>query len=100
MQRASGGTDQLCHLRLQPVHILQEVRVAAPPVDGRANAAVTDLLATELGLKSAGVTVTAGDTSRTKRIRLAGLDPDDADNALERLLTRSQTGGGPAPKRR
>ena len=76
------------------------VRVAAPPVDGRANAAVVELLATELGLKSADVTVTSGATSRAKRIRLAGLDPDEADNALERLLTGSQAGGGPSPKRR
>ncbi len=63
-----------------------KVRVAAPPVDGRANAALVEFLAAEFGLKAADVTLASGATSRAKRFRLAGLEPDNADSALERLL--------------
>ena len=70
-----------------------KVRVAAPPVDGRANAALVEFLAGEFGLKAADVTLVSGATSRAKRFRLAGLDPDAADAAIERLLTSPGTGG-------
>ena len=63
-----------------------KVKVAAPPVEGRANAALVELLAKELGLKPADVTLVSGGSSRTKRVRLGGLDPDDAAAAIDRLL--------------
>ena len=70
-----------------------KVRVAAPPVDGRANAALVEFLAAEFGLKAADVTLASGATSRAKRFRLAGLDPDHADTTLERLLATVGSGG-------
>jgi uncharacterized protein (TIGR00251 family) len=63
-----------------------KVKVAAPPVEGRANAALVEFLAKELGLKAAEVTLVSGETSRTKRVRLGGLDPDAAAAAIDRLL--------------
>jgi len=69
-----------------------KVRVAAPPVDGRANAALVEFLAAEFALKAAAVTLLSGETSRAKRFRLAGLDPDSADAALERLLATVGSG--------
>ena len=63
-----------------------KVKVAAPPVEGRANDALVAFLAKELGLKSSDVTLVAGQSSRTKRVRLGGLDPDGAAAAIERLL--------------
>ena len=63
-----------------------KVKVAAPPVEGRANAAVLALLARELGLAATDVTLVSGESSRAKRVRLGGLDPDGADTAIERLL--------------
>ena len=77
-----------------------KVRVAAPPVDGRANVALTEMLASEFGLKPADVTLVSGETSRSKRFRLGGLDPDDADGAIERLLPSAGPGPGHGQGRR
>jgi uncharacterized protein (TIGR00251 family) len=60
------------------------VRVVAPPVDGRANAAVEQLLASALGLPRRDVQIVAGAGSRQKLVRVDGLD----DQALRRLLGR------------
>ena len=47
-----------------------EVRVAAAPTDGEANAAVIKLLAKELGVPKGLVEIVSGETSRHKRIAL------------------------------
>jgi uncharacterized protein (TIGR00251 family) len=49
------------------------VRVTAPPVDGRANRAVTALLADALGVRPSAVSVAAGERGRDKLVRVAGL---------------------------
>lgn len=51
-----------------------KVRVAAPAERNRANAAVCRLLADELGVRPADVDVVTGRTSRTKRVRVRGVD--------------------------
>lgn len=53
------------------------VRVTAPPVDGRANAALIELLATMLGVRKADVRIVAGQTSRQKVIAVDGLATDE-----------------------
>lgn len=52
------------------------VRLQAPPVDGRANAALTDFLAETLDLPRRAVTVLAGETGRIKKVHVAGLTAD------------------------
>ena len=47
-----------------------EVRVAAPPTDGQANAAVIALLAKELGVSRTAIEIISGEISRHKRVRL------------------------------
>ena len=59
-----------------------KVRVAAPPADGRANAAVEALLARALGLKRGGVKIVAGHTSSRKRAAIEGLDADEVQQRL------------------
>jgi uncharacterized protein (TIGR00251 family) len=49
------------------------VRVAAPPVDGRANEALTRLLASKLRVSRGAVRVVAGETSRLKIVAIEGL---------------------------
>ena len=50
-----------------------QVRVAAPPADGAANAAVVKLLAKALCVPPTAVTIEAGATSRHKRVHVDGL---------------------------
>ena len=49
------------------------VRVVAPPVEGRANAALAALLATTLRLRPSAVTIAHGAKGRDKLVRVAGL---------------------------
>jgi uncharacterized protein (TIGR00251 family) len=49
------------------------VRLAAPPTEGRANAALRDHLAKTLGLSKSQVSLEKGDTSRVKTFTI----PDD-----------------------
>ncbi|MFD0893533.1 DUF167 domain-containing protein [Luteolibacter ambystomatis] len=46
------------------------VRIAAPPVEGKANAALRDFLAKSLGLSKAAVVLEKGDGSRVKTFRI------------------------------
>ncbi len=50
-----------------------KVKVAAPPEDGKANAAVCALLAEALGVSPKAVTIVAGHTNPEKSARVEGL---------------------------
>ncbi len=45
-------------------------RVKAPPVDGKANAAVIELVARHFGVRKAQVTIRSGLSGRLKRIQI------------------------------
>jgi uncharacterized protein (TIGR00251 family) len=60
------------------------VRIAAPPVEGQANAALVAALARALGVRKADVTIRSGDGSRLKMLRIAG-DGADLARRLEAL---------------
>jgi len=51
--------------------------VIAPPADGRANQALTDLLRDWLGLKRSQVELASGATNRNKQFLIRGLTPDE-----------------------
>lgn len=55
-----------------------KIRLAAPPVDGKANAALCAFLAEFCKLPKSAVTLVAGDTSRAKRLRIEGASPEAA----------------------
>ncbi len=61
---------------------LVKLRVAAPPVEGRANEEVVAHLADALGLRARDLALVAGDRSRTKTVRVAGLAPPDVARRL------------------
>ena len=62
-----------------------KVRLAAPPVEGAANDALTALLAVELGVPGRAVRIVSGASSRNKLVQVDGIDP----GAVERLAVRS-----------
>lgn len=49
-----------------------KIRLAAPPVDGKANAALCAFLATFCGVSKSAVSLVSGETSRAKRVRIEG----------------------------
>ena len=51
-----------------------KIRLAAPPVDGKANAALVAFLAKTCGVPRSAVALVSGETSRSKRVRLQGVD--------------------------
>jgi uncharacterized protein len=63
-----------------------KVRVAAPPVDGKANAEVGRLLATLLGVARSDISVIRGASSRDKTLLVHGLEPAEVRSALDSHL--------------
>ncbi len=51
-----------------------KIQLAAPPVDGEANAALVEFLAKALGVPKRQVALVAGDASRRKRVVVQGID--------------------------
>lgn len=58
------------------------IRLAAPPVDGAANAALVAFVAEKLGIAKSRVQVVAGLTSRRKVIRIDGMTANAVTAAL------------------
>jgi uncharacterized protein YggU (UPF0235/DUF167 family) len=61
-----------------------KLRVKAAASDGAANAAVIALVARTLGLPRSAVRITAGQTSRVKRLEMEGVDADAVAAAFGR----------------
>jgi len=59
-----------------------KIQLAAPPVDGEANAALVAFLAGALRVKRADVALLAGETGRRKRVRIGGVSAAAASAAL------------------
>jgi uncharacterized protein (TIGR00251 family) len=66
------------------------VRVAAPPIAGRANEALAALLATALRLRPSAVTIAHGTRGRDKLVRVAGLTPAQIRGRLDASVTGSE----------
>ena len=64
-----------------------QVRVAAPPVKGRANLELIALLSDVLGVGRSDLTIEKGVTSRSKTIGVNGLGQDQVARLLERHVT-------------
>ncbi len=60
-----------------------KIRLAAPPVDGKANACLVEFLAERLEVAKSRVELVGGSSARAKRIRIGGMD---AATVRERLL--------------
>ena len=58
------------------------IRVAAPPVDGKANDAARRLIAQRLGVPRSAVEIVRGASARDKLVRIEGLSADEARTRL------------------
>ncbi|PZU11801.1 DUF167 domain-containing protein [Sphingomonas sp.] len=67
---------------------LLSVRIAAPPVDGAANAELIRILARQLGLRRSDVIIASGETGRVKLVRLTG-EPSALGEKLTSLAGRA-----------
>jgi uncharacterized protein YggU (UPF0235/DUF167 family) len=63
------------------------IRLAAAPVDGAANAELVALLAAILDIPKRNIAVVAGEKTRNKRVRIAGLSRAE-------VLARIDAAGG------
>jgi len=66
-------------------------RLAAPPVEGAANAALVPLVAATFGVPKRSVSLIAGDTARLKRLRVTG-DPLALEAIAQRLYGGAHDG--------
>ena len=62
------------------------MRVAAPPVEGKANRELERFLAKTLGLPKSAVAVIKGETGKLKKILAAGIAPDEATKKIKDAL--------------
>jgi uncharacterized protein (TIGR00251 family) len=60
-----------------------KIRLAAPPVDGAANAALIEFVADQLGIAKSRVRIAAGLTSRRKTVEVDGATPEQLAEALK-----------------
>jgi len=65
-----------------------QVRVAAPPVKGKANKELITFLSQELGINKATLAIIKGHTSRSKVITIDGLSQEEV---IQRLSPKQST---------
>lgn len=78
-----------------------KVRVASPPEKGRANEACAALIAELADVPVGSVALTSGETSRSKRFTVTGVDLDELVRRLELALEEASgnaRGRGSVPK--
>ncbi len=86
------GDDVILNLHIQPGAKKTEVvglhgealkiRLAAPPVDGKANEALLSFVAAKVGVGKTAVELVSGQTSRAKRIKVGGVTPEIIHRAM------------------
>jgi uncharacterized protein (TIGR00251 family) len=59
-----------------------KIRLTAPPVDGAANEALIKFLAEALSISRSRVEIVAGQTSRQKVVRIAGISIENVQRLL------------------
>ena len=59
-----------------------KIRLAAPPVDGAANAALIEFVAERLGIARSRVRIVSGQSARRKRLEIDGMTLAEVTAAL------------------
>ena len=67
-----------------------KIRIAAPPVDGEANAELERFIAKLLGIAKSKVSVTAGSSSRLKTVSIENTTVAEVEAAFDRALRQPE----------
>jgi uncharacterized protein (TIGR00251 family) len=59
-----------------------KVKIAAPPVEGKANRELIEFLSDKLGIKKSAITIIRGQTGREKVIEVLGMSREDIRKKL------------------
>jgi len=59
-----------------------KLSVTAQPIEGKANRAVTKFISQLLGIAPSRVSIVSGESSRTKRVKIEGLDAQEVNEIL------------------
>jgi uncharacterized protein (TIGR00251 family) len=63
-----------------------KVRLTAPPVDGKANQSLIQLLADVIGIRTSQIEFVSGRKSRDKLVRIYGIDPGVVQSRIDAAL--------------
>jgi uncharacterized protein (TIGR00251 family) len=63
-----------------------KLTLTAPPVDGKANQAVIEFFADLFDIPRSSVTIASGETSRSKVVRISGLNKRTVESRLADML--------------
>jgi uncharacterized protein (TIGR00251 family) len=66
-----------------------KLALTAPPVEGKANAAVIEFFADLFEIPRSSVTIASGETSRNKVVRISGINRTMVEQRLSEALTQS-----------
>ncbi len=61
-----------------------KIRISAPPVDGRANERLTEVIAKAFGVSKSSVEIVKGHHSRVKTIKISGIGREDYETLLSK----------------
>lgn len=62
-----------------------KIRISAPPVDGKANERLTEVIAKAFGVSKSSVEIIKGHTSRLKTVRITGITMEDYGSLVSKL---------------
>ncbi|MGF1447573.1 MAG: DUF167 family protein [Pikeienuella sp.] len=92
-----GGRDRIDGVGMAGGRAVLQVRVAAAPVGGAANAALLTLLAKALGRPKTAARLAAGATARLKTVEVAGDPAELADRCRAAFAAEGRAAPRPLP---
>jgi len=65
-----------------------KIKIAAPPVDNKANNALIEFLSHALGIRKSAIAIARGQTSRIKTVTIDSLSPEEVMRRLSSFSAR------------
>ena len=68
-----------------------KIKVSAPAEKGKANRCLVEFLAKTIGVKKSDVSITSGETARSKQIQVLGVSAESLHGKLTKILNCSDS---------